>query len=401
MKQTPPDSFQMGSLEWKGESVTQEEVAEYRIGARNAPIDILCSNEVSKLDIRPESEQNQFFIADKDERQMQIVVQSRQNFVTALSNSVNFQEGREYHFLWFTQEFDDRFLVETRALGDIHNPEDRASMAKKLSDDVFFNISDSEYVCFVKKYGEKLKKMQDHLDKMVSIWKPWLINQFKENINGLLDKPFAEEEIGEIINSVAFRVYDPLDHQINAAGGYDSGQGIVYVSILNLLDKDVDKSKRTFTHEMLHALSTPSYLLSKFKRTLLGFEETKILALQSGVEIRKSENGHSKYKWLNEAITQIITLQLNGAPLKENDSYRSEIAIISYLVKKFKIASLENLLSLYFKVCNNDAYVVDEEVLISQIAGVFGCDSEFIKKLDDQIEEEGVDATLKSLLAQV
>jgi hypothetical protein len=385
-------SHEAASLNWHWESVPETELEEYREDIRRKPVDILSSDKLATISHGADHE--------LDTTEYALITQSKQEFIDGLRVGSLLKEQRERTFLLFTESLANPLFTKIKDAGDLTTPEGRHDVCASLSNGIF-SMPNNEYLDFVKIYAEKLAGLQDFLDKIILKWKPVFLRNFAQNINPTLQNPIAQDELDSMLNSVTYKIGDPLDHSLTTSGSFDAGADVVYIPALALLTEDPGTMSAILTHEILHRVSTSPKMVARSVRSDLLTQRSSIEGFQTGLEIVDLNNGDTKFTWLNEAVTQLLTLKMTGASLDKNVYYKKEIGILNSLIQGADGFSFNELYNLYFSFRRSDFTNIDAETMLSHIANVLKCDKEKITNLSEQIEKEGVDAVSDKIEVQV
>lgn len=228
--------------------------------------------------------------------------------------------------------------------------------------------------------------------------------EFYEKLVQLLEngeRDYDLDKIKRIINHTQINFTDPLgwakyegtvtpDHTItmNLMFGpfYTDDEDLedIQSQIWDFRNNYVDRAKHAFFHELLH-------IITSNRKQIITEEKSgeKITSIQStGLVFR----GHKdRFNWLNEALTEITTLDLNEED--EITSYYDEIRLYELLIKKTTDPQAwKELQRTYFFNARKDTTLGLQQWKENRkrLDSSFGPDGKnFLVKLDNWIEENG------------
>jgi hypothetical protein len=207
--------------------------------------------------------------------------------------------------------------------------------------------------------------------------------------------PLTEDWYDKRIKEITFSLADPVSVEMeNLAGAYDADQDQVFISA------DLTKEKRpnTLTHETMHALSGMTVLLQKEVLS----EEDAELGITEGVTIMEYQRvgtrfqspDTERFRWLNEAITESLTLKAHGQ--KEGSIYKSEREVLELILKGgTKKVKDEMIYRAYFENFdpNREQHIPAWKTFYREVNESF--EPGFLLSLDKAIEKHGLVKTLE------
>lgn len=237
---------------------------------------------------------------------------------------------------------------------------------------------------------EKIEKYKQEFYEKLVLW----LREDSENYD--LDK------IKKIIDQTHVNFIDPLswkkyagavtsDHTVTMSlrfgPFYTDDENIEDIEneIWDFRDNYIDDAKHTFSHELLHIItSNRKQITVQEKDSDLKIESIQNTGLVfTGNEIR--------FNWLNEALTELINLDINHE--EEIDSYLNEIRLYELLMKKTldPKAWKDLMLTYFFNVRKDGVKGLDEwKENRKRLDTSFGPDGKnFLVKLDNWIEQNG------------
>lgn len=187
-----------------------------------------------------------------------------------------------------------------------------------LSDDILLTI--------IKNNIETWKKQSVEFEKEAKIMKEKFMYQIKNKIdNDELSLPF--DYVKKMADTSEFQVVDPVSAKLREVyGDYVPETHTIRMS----LSTPKDVRQHVFTHEMTHALSGKQEILSYYtdipKQMMSDLENIRV-----GTRLK------DKFTWLNEALTEKISLEIIDKPEIESVFYTDERKILNFLIDHLKI----------------------------------------------------------------
>lgn len=225
-------------------------------------------------------------------------------------------------------------------------------------------------------------------DQILQEREPDLRIEFKKRIKHS-NLPLSEKELDERLDSVQISVEDPI------VSGFKERDGAFYAvnkkAVLNALAlSEKHREEHVYVHELLHAISGQVFALATVTHES-GYESHFVRSARVGLR-RNEEMSMPGFLWLNEAVTEQLTLDLLGG--SDRGVYRPERDLLSHLiVDGAGEESWDIILKAYF---NDDIQDEAWDDLVRHIDQVFG--EGYLSKINDLVERYGA-ATVGLFLA--
>ncbi len=191
-------------------------------------------------------------------------------------------------------------------------------------------------------HAENFAAKQKEFEKRL----PQLMQDFSQRIRGLIAEkqlPLDETALKRILEETTFRLADALTTRLKERWGeYDVEKGMV--SIAGQIPSE--EQAHTLGHEMLHTLSGRTIVTLDTEGRP---EDSFILHQRVGTDFFSEFGGMiSRFKWLNEAITEKLTTKLYQSP---SQFYPKERELMELLLShgKYPIIEEKFLTDAYFE----------------------------------------------------
>ncbi len=231
---------------------------------------------------------------------------------------------------------------------------------------------------------------------------PKLISNFRKRIEPLIEKGYVNRDVvEERISRAKMVIYDPLRSEEDAQGEGFHFQNTDVVGVRRPINftKDLEE---VITHEWFHLLSGRVYVgvsRGDYNHAIAiraGFMQDRFP--QEGKSFSSKRN--AKYSWLNEAMTQELTVGTLGIVEKFKEIYGDERDLFSLLMKKGKEKiPFDLFLRAYFE---NDDPQAGEDQRLERLGALYGQIREsyepgFLDALDLFVHKYGVNRAISAM----
>jgi hypothetical protein len=264
-------------------------------------------------------------------------------------------------------------------------------------------IPEDAWVSILREYSNMLKDYDRQLKEISPKLKQQIIELFIKKINPELDEPKTEKDLIETLETINLEIRDPLKSS-EIAGTHNSSDRTIDVdlSILfrNKLQNKPNFSKEainTIAHEILHVISSGQVVEHSFtfkdQTGSIGYISTK--DQWSGLQV--SGFRVKRFDWLNEAMTEEMSADMTDA---EDLSYVLERELLRLLLTKGKKQIDKKILkNAYFERRGYQKSGKDGQKFWNKfreaIRESYDHDPQFLIKIDDIVQKEGVFAAIK------
>ena len=237
-------------------------------------------------------------------------------------------------------------------------------------------------------------------------FEPGLVKVFRQRVQEAIAQgelpiqpALLEQRIAETTVILRDAIQTSFDHR---SGSYHISNGLVEIDSSLSMVRRAKKLTHVYFHEMFHALSG---------RTIVGeespFNDDEFTALdhtRSGIRFRNPQTKVIRFGWLDEALTERLTLRYTKQQGQRKDyPYYHEEELLAFLSTMGKEAIHERLfLDAYFENLDpdvpSDTRLPGWKALSTQMEKSWG--PGFLNRLDQKVKELGPSGALKWLREQ-
>jgi len=234
-----------------------------------------------------------------------------------------------------------------------------------------------------------------------------LNSKFKEKFQKINKKyrlKIQKSRINKILNSIDLGYVDPLLGTLEKIDG--SYRPDINRISLSPFEYNNDKKEIIFTHEALHAISGKTAIIKQITSTFGDFDDSdntitssELIIQKNGLNFFYSKDNKNIFGFLDEGITQLLTEEILD---KKTGYYQGEMNLVKKIVEKSngKI-ELVDFYRAYFEDYEPNAknIILHWKSLQQKIKECYG--DNFLNKLNRQVNNLGIEKTLKSLDALI
>lgn len=216
---------------------------------------------------------------------------------------------------------------------------------------------------------------------------PEIISSFKDKVQTFIQNghlPITSELLDSRISEMTISLIDSLEGNERVVGNHNSDTGVLGIRTDEFLTKE--QQEKVVFHEGIHALSGRTILMDDNKQVMPPNIQHQRIGL-----VFKTKKTPQKFRWLNEAVTESITMDLKG---DSEGEYKDERIALQNLYEKG--ISKELIYKAYFEnyITNGEEHIpawknfvckLDE--LFPEIGGIRKLE-EIEEMIDTKMEED-------------
>lgn len=276
-------------------------------------------------------------------------------------------------------------------------PDRGGGMEHQLLNSVM-QIPDGPYLEMLLVHAEKFAEKNERLLGE----SPRLKYEFIERVSGLIrtgQLPLDPGRVRERLDRVSVLIGDSLVHELpEILGGFAPEKNALYISG----EAPEDWWEEIYTHEAFHALAGRTNAFYQFKDAEYGGADPMgrqtSLAMPHRNGLRITMGFKDRFVWLNEAITQTLTLKVLGK--KSGIGYEDYIRLFEDLrTKGKKTIPLKVFLHAYSENFDTVAEKAAPGWRELSVAAAEAYDSGFLVRLDEFVKSQGAEAAQQTLRA--